>query len=645
MNIAGMPTTLSTAGTGLEFASVSAEVTANGVQLHVDYLRPDQGLRIRRSYACYPMSPVVEMWTSIQSSDRRHSPSISDLVVWRAGVAPGTIRWVNGLQGDNADVKHDEAFTPQHRDLAAGETLRLGSDRRSSERQVPIAVLDAQVNLGAQFLVGAMWSGPWRMAFTAQPSRLEASVDFPDLVTTIGPDRPFESPHVFVGSVPGPAADVAVGLRPFIDNGIRAGRALAPLATYNTWYSYGIAMDADAIAREIERSADLGLELFVIDAGWYSTPGAKNSSDFEAGLGVWQADPDRFPDGLRPLRDAAHARGMKFGLWVEPERLSLAMLREIDGARASWLATTNGSYGSPTTAQICFGTRAARQWMIGRLTALIEEVGPDYLKWDNNFWITCNGAGHDHGAADGAFAHVRGLYDVLDQIRTRFPALLIENVSGGGNRLDFGWLRYSDTAWMSDRTSPSSHVRHNFEGLATFFPPAYLLAFALESSQEPLSRGDDVPLYLRSRVPGILGLAYQRDSLSETTRDAVRDAVRLYKDVRLIALGADAFLLSPPADPADPSRWDIVEELDSATGNAVLFAFQGEAASATTKVFPRGLQPATLYEVRSADVGILGTSTGDGLMRDGIDVGNGSGSRAHVLMLLTRPVSTGSSAR
>jgi alpha-galactosidase len=385
--------------------------------------------------------------------------------------------------------------------------------------------------------------------------------------------------------------------------------------------------------REIEWNRDLGVELFVIDAGWYATPGAVNVSDFEAGLGGWHPDPDRFPDGLRPLRDLAHASGMKFGLWVEPERTSLAILGAPDTADPSWLATSNGQRGSTTTAQICLGTRASRDWLLKRLTALIDDVQPDYLKWDNNFWINCDAAGHDHGPRDGSDAHVRGLYEILDALRARYPDLLIENVSGGGNRLDYGWLRYSDAAWMDDRTAPSIHVRHNLEGLASFFPPAYLLAFTPDSGAEPLSHGADAALYLRSRAAGAFGLTYQSDRLIPSAAAAVRDAIGLYKSVRDVLAAADAIVLGLPADPADTSRWDAVEELDASTGNAVIFAFRGDSAPERTTVRPIGLSADALYDVASADSGRLGTATGADLMRDGIDIVDGPASRAHVLTL------------
>src|SRR5262249_11475761 len=157
------------------------------------------------------------------------------------------------------------------------------------------------------------------------------------------------------------------------------------------------------------RAAQFGVELFVIDAGWYPNTGVDGPTDFDSGLGAWSADPDRFPNGLAPLREYAHRLGLKFGLWVEPERTSLALAGE-PGVPEPWLATSAGGYGSDHAAQICLAGPAARAWLLDRLTALLDDVRPDYLKVDNNMFINCDRGGHGHGPTDGNFAHVNGLY-------------------------------------------------------------------------------------------------------------------------------------------------------------------------------------------------------------------------------------------
>ena len=110
-------------------------------------------------------------------------------------------------------------------------------------------------------------------------------------------------------------------MRTYVLQGLRGGRPIAPLVTYNTWYAYGTAVDDESMRLEMARAASMGVELFVIDAGWYIGADTKHTTNFTPGLGTWTADPDRFPDGLGALSAFAHSLGMKFGVWVEPERV------------------------------------------------------------------------------------------------------------------------------------------------------------------------------------------------------------------------------------------------------------------------------------------------------------------------------------
>jgi alpha-galactosidase len=372
-----------------------------------------------------------------------------------------------------------------------------------------------------------------------------------------------------------------------------------------------------------------------MDAGWYLGAGETGDFDFDSGLGSWTADPDRFPSGLASLADYAHGLGMRFGLWVEPERVSLATVDKPGLAKEPWLATHGNDYGSSLSGQLCLAGAAGRKWVLDQLVALIDRVRPDYLKWDNNFWLNCDRTGHGHGPADGNMAHVQALYGLLDELRRRYPDLLIENVSGGGSRLDFGMMAYTDTAWMDDRTSPASHVRHNIEGLTFAFPPAYLLSFLIDGDGEPIAGAADLPLLTRSRAPGILGLSYRADQLDEGTAALLGQQIAEYKSYRNIITQSNATLLTAQA-PVDGNGWDVLQEVADDARTVLVFGFKGDSESGRIVVRPRGLLPDATYDVQSLDVGSIGASRGDMLMQDGIELIHAGGSRAHVLILRAR---------
>jgi alpha-galactosidase len=251
-------------------------------------------------------------------------------------------------------------------------------------------------------------------------------------------------------------------------------------------------------------------------------------------------------------------------------------------------------------------------------------------------WVNCDRQGHGHGTADGNFAHVKALYDVLATLRERYPDLLIENVSGGGNRLDLGMLRYTDVAWMDDRTAPSVHVRHNVEGLSALFPPAYLLSFVTDHPGEPVRDAPDLRLYLRSRMVGVLGLCFLSAGLSDTDAQKITREVANYKSLRGTLSLAAGSLLSPQASPENGPAWDVLQE-ESGDGRQLLVsAFQSDAGAVRYTVRPVGLRRDVTYEVRSLDSGLIATLLGSDLMAIGIDVDGSSDSAAHMLIVTAK---------
>jgi alpha-galactosidase len=613
------------------FTGATVRTTDQGVRLDFNFEHRAQRLRVTRSYAAYTGSPTIETWTRIESSASQPI-AVSGLIGFQLAIAPGSVRWIGGLRGDTADTHDLGAFSFDDRLLESGEQVEIGSNRRSTEDFLPFFSVQRNAD---RFFGGLMWSGGWRLTFQRSGESLKISAQFPDVTTSVSQQAPLEVPHTFFGMVSEPAEDVSHAVRNFIVNGIRGGRPFEPHVTYNTWYQYGTAISEDAIVAEMDRAAALGVELFVLDAGWWVGAGLEGDFDFDSGLGSWEEDLGRFPSSLASLSDYAHGLGMKFGLWVEPARIALSTMNRAGMARENWLATAGREYGAPKNAQICLARDDARQWVLQKVADLVTRVRPDYLKWDNNLWINCDRDGHGHGAADGSFAHVRALYSVLATLRERFPELLIENSSGGGNLLDFGMLAYTDVGWMDDRTTPGTHVRHNIEGIGLALPPAYLLSFVMDGENEPLSGNEDLALMVRSRAPGVLGLAYRSDNIGDDIGSALIQHITDYKATRHVVSSSSVTLLTEQA-PVDEFSWDAFQELSADRTTAIIFAFKGNADDGTLLVRPRGLDADATYDVRSLDVGPLGSSSAVMLMQDGIGIVHSGTSRAHVLILTKR---------
>jgi alpha-galactosidase len=383
---------------------------------------------------------------------------------------------------------------------------------------------------------------------------------------------------------------VSMAMRSFIDKGIRHGRSFRALSTYNTWFTYGTFFDEGSIRAEMQLAASMGIEQFVLDAGWWAHTDADDSSDFGLNWGNWEVDLDRFPNGLGALTDYAHELGMRFGVWVEPERVDLNTVDKPGLARESYLAKANGQYdaGDSSHGLICLADSQAREWVLEKLTTFLDDVHPDYLKWDNNGWLNCTRTSHGHGTEDGNFQHMRGLNEVLDDLRDRYPDMDIENCASGGHRLSLESLAHTDVGWVADRSSPSTTVRHNLEGLASLFPPAYLFTFAMGGENEPLigSEDADLRLLMRSRMGGVLGGTWSAGTMGQDTVVGISSQVALFKYIRPIMQEGSAVLpilvdgdivstdkqVTKYPDTAW-SGWDAIEHVLPRTGEAVILAF------------------------------------------------------------------------
>lgn len=611
---------------GFIYQNVTTTVKGLTVQLDAVFEVPAARLRATRHYAATSGSPTFETWTTF--TPIAGAVSLSDLNGFRLTVPPGTLHWLNGLQGDDPNTPRDTAFTLRQRALEVGERVSLGAEGRSSEQTVPWFAVDGGDD---EFFAGLMWSGAWSLTAVRSSAGIELTLGLAPMSTNAA--SAVDGPHAFFGLVRGGLSNASVALRSFVIQGIRGGRLLDALVTYNTWFAYGVAIDEATVREEIDGAAALGAELFVVDAGWYVGAGRGGVADFSSGLGTWEIDAARFPNGLKALTDYAHSRGLKFGIWIEPERVALSTVNQRGLAQEAWLAKADGKYGSSQAAQVCLASAAARQWVLDQLARLIDTVQPDYVKWDNNLWINCDRGGHGHGATDGNFAHVNALYRVLSDLRARYPHLLIENVSGGGNRLDLGMLRYSDVAWMDDRSAPSVHVRHNIEGLSAMFPPAYLLSFVMDHEDEPLHQASDFPLYFRSRMTGVLGLSFRTGEFGESDRSQMAREIDIYTTNRDSLRAGAGTLLTPQADINGGPAWDAFQENAPGGRTSVISAFQCGAAARAIIIKPLGLQSRSTYEVRSVDGGVIGIATGAALMADGIELIESPSTAAHILIL------------
>lgn len=305
---------------------------------------------------------------------------------------------------------------------------------------------------------------------------------------------------------------------------------------FNSWESNYFAHDAASSCELMVAAQALGAERFVLDDGWM-----QGRVGIGVGLGDWAPCATRYPDGLKPL--AAHARklGMSFGLWVEPEMVTLDS--QVAQEHEDWLITIPGrdpvSGRQQYLLNLCLPE--VQKHILKCLDRLIADSEPDYLKWDMNRDHAQVGFGT--GATPVAMTHA--WYALLEEMRSRHPGVIIESCAAGGARTDAGALAHTSRIWPSDSMDPLQRfdlMKH----ASTLFPPA-LLGTHVGASPSSTS-GASLPLSTRCIVAllGHMGLELNPKALDHEERSTVQRWTSFFKAERDSLAGAEFHYLDTP---------------------------------------------------------------------------------------------------
>ena len=337
---------------------------------------------------------------------------------------------------------------------------------------------------------------------------------------------------------------------------------------YNSWEATGFDVDEAGQRKLAAQAAALGVELFVMDDGWF---GARTSD--LAGLGDWTPNRERFPEGLGPLADEVHRLGMSFGLWVEPEMVNPDS--DLYRQHPDWVLHFENRARTELRNQLVlnFGRPDVAAWAHDWLDRLVTENAIDFLKWDMNRSFSEAGW-PEHGTDGRADAlwidHVRNVYAIIDQLRAKHPALRIEGCTGGGGRVDLGMLARTDQVWPSDNTDALDRltIQHGFTQLY----PARIMSAWVTDSPNPTT-GREIPLRFRCHVAmsGVMALGGNLTEWSEQDLHDVAQEVARYKEIRETVQLGTRYRLS---DPSDASGLTAVQYTSTDESETVVFAWQ-----------------------------------------------------------------------
>ncbi|NDW17616.1 alpha-galactosidase [Dysgonomonas sp. 216] len=417
------------------------------------------------------------------------------------------------------------------------------------------------------------------------------------------------------------------------------GDELRPILL-NSWEGAYFSFNEKTLTDMMDDAAGFGVEMFVLDDGWFGNKYPRNGDN--AGLGDWQVNKTKLPRGINYLADYAVNKGLKFGIWIEPEMVNpdseLAKKhpewivksgkRDILPMRNQWLLDLS----NPKVQDFVFNT-------FDEVLAMSSNIS--YVKWDANRHV--DNAGSDYLAKNEQshfwYEYVKGLYSVYDRIRAKYPDVMIQLCSSGGGRLDYGALKYHDEFWASDNTNALDRIYIQY-ATNTFFPA---IATGSHVSTSPNHQtGMIIPIKFRFDVAmsGRLGLELQPKDIVGDDHGFAKKAIETYKQIRPIVQFGDLYRL---VSPYDVNSWASHMYVSKDKKQSVFFAYSLKYHGRTTYFDTRlkGLNPDKNYKVteinsRSGHSSFNGNGkvfSGDYLMKIGVNLNIGNPFDSAVLLI------------
>ena len=363
--------------------------------------------------------------------------------------------------------------------------------------------------------------------------------------------------------------------------------------------------------KEIAREAtNLGMELFVLDDGWFGKRDDDNSS-----LGDWFVNEEKLKGGLNKLATEINKMGLQFGLWFEPEMVS--PISELYKEHPDWCIHIPGRNRSEARRQLIldYSREDVCNYIIEKISEVLSSAPISYVKWDMNRNMSEIGSAKLPANRQREVAHryILGLYKVLEEITTRFPDVLFESCSGGGGRFDPGMLYYMPQTWTSDNTDAIERLKIQF-GTSMVYPNA---SIGCHVSAVPNHQVDRItPIETRGVVAMSGNFGYELDitKLPESEKEIIKEQVKLYKEIRETIQFGKCYRLSSPFENNDIAWMFISKDCEE-----IIVSFVRTLAKPNSKFISLklvGLDESSKYEILGENI-IVG---GDELMNIGLNV-------------------------
>ncbi len=375
----------------------------------------------------------------------------------------------------------------------------------------------------------------------------------------------------------------------------------------NNWEATYFDFDEEKILRIAEKAKSAGIELMVLDDGWF---GKRNSDD--CSLGDWTENREKLPHGIDGLAEKIEALGMKFGLWFEPEMISPDS--DLYRAHPDWCLHVANRGRSEQRNQLILDLSRddVCEYIISFLADMLKKAKISYVKWDMNRNMTEVGSAllPPERQAEVSHRYMLGLYRILETITSEFPDVLFEGCSGGGGRFDAGMMYYFSQYWTSDDTDAAERLYIQY-GTSMVMPTAFMGAHVSAVPNHQTQRV--TPMKLRGDVAICGQFGYELDitKMNDEEISEVKEQIALYKSVREIIHNGNMFRLVSPFE-SNRTAWEFVSE-DKKTAVLCRYVIRTAPEQEPERIKMRGLNGSKNYRLRGTDL----VFSGDVLMNYG----------------------------
>lgn len=429
---------------------------------------------------------------------------------------------------------------------------------------------------------------------TVDETYIKGNID--DLEHKLLPEKSFEIPPFFIGQFNGNWDEAGYVTQRFAEDSIHPTMPNEhyPWVQYNSW-AYGQDINEEQQLKAIERCAELGIELVVLDLGWANM------------IGDWKPDPIKFPRGLKPLAEKCHSYGMRFGV-----HLALAQCNTnapIAKENPEWLIHNKNDYFG--AAPLCLGHEPCRNWLIEQLNELIINEGIEYIVQDGEDMVKlCQCKNHTHAPNDSNYSNSQyGLDIVIQALRNKHPNLVIENCEDGGCMMTFKMAKLYHTSITVDNIDSYS-TRQGIYGASYVFSPRYSVRYMQDSPTK-------YTLY-SSIFGGPLIFMHRLTEWNEIEVEETKEAIKKYKKLRRIIKSAKIHHIKAPKYnmPGGGFGWDAIQAVTQDKSESIVMVYHALGNSSQEIIKPKGLSSNKKYIATINDWQII--KTGEEFAHNGI---------------------------